>query len=240
MSVGNVPTNLSKLDSIQTVEQIVYQRLKKAILAGSLKPGQRLVGDKIADELGVSRMPVRAALRQLEAEGFVVNEPYKGTMVTELSWRNIEEIYDIRIVLEGYAMKLIVDRVSNEQIRELEQILEAAREKAQENDIEEVQNLDDQFHRKLFAMCDAAKLTELITNLWEQCSFYRSMASILRKSPAQALEQHKQILEALKSRDAGRAVQAVQYHDSASRDNLISFLRDGMKRPGGTAPDDEV
>ncbi|MCR4427233.1 MAG: GntR family transcriptional regulator [Firmicutes bacterium] len=223
-SVGGFAV-LPRLESVKTVERSVYDSLKSAIIQARLSPGQKLVTAKIAEELGVSRMPVREAIQRLEAEGFVTVKPFRGAEVTQLSWQDIREIYDIRMVLEGYAMKLAMSQPLERKIEALESLLRTAKEKVASGDLAEIEEIDDKFHKILFSTCGSSRLEGLLRNLWEQCSYFRSVAALLRRDPLRSIRQHEELIEVLRTRDVERAVEAVQAHTQVSRDTLISYLK---------------
>lgn len=218
-------SSLPKLEDVKTLDRSVYECLKAAIMQGKLAPGQRLTTAKIAEKLGVSRMPVREAIHRLAAEGFVTVKPHRGAVVTELSWRDVEETYNIRMVLEGYAMKLAVDRVTDKQIETLERLLKAAEEKMAAGSLDEIQAIDDQFHRTLFSTCGSERLIALLTNLWDQSVYFRSVATLLRKDLSLSLRQHRELIDALKARDPVRAVKTIQSHTQVARDTLVDYLK---------------
>lgn len=110
-----------EVTDLRPIREIVFERLRKAIIDGNLEPGDRLVETFIAENMGVSRTPVREAFRQLEIEGLAENIPRKGTIVKGISKEDIIEIYQIREVLEGLAFRLTCSRISEEQIVELKE-----------------------------------------------------------------------------------------------------------------------
>lgn len=225
---------LPRLEAIKTLDLSVYETLKAAIMMGKLAPGQKLATAKIAEKLGVSRMPVREAIHRLAVEGFVTVKPHRGAVVTELSWRDVEEIYNIRMTLEGYAMKLAVDRVTDRQIEALETLLKAAEGKMAEGNLDEIQAIDDRFHRTLFSTCGSERLIALLTNLWDQSVYFRSVAALLRKDLSLSLRQHQELIDALRARDPARAVKAVQSHTQVARDTLVDHLK--AKEAGRDTP----
>ena len=102
--------------SYRTVEDMVHEVVREAIVTGVYRPGDRLPQDSIAESIGVSRIPVRAALRSLEAEGFVVLEPHKGATVRALSAAEIAEIYELRALLETYAVRAVAEKITDEEL----------------------------------------------------------------------------------------------------------------------------
>ena len=112
-----------QLDSYKPLRELVFETLREAIASGRLKPGQRLMELQLAEDLGVSRTPVREAIRQLELEGLVVMVPRKGAYVAELSLRDMAEVFEMRAALDGLAAALAAERITEEEIDFLERCL---------------------------------------------------------------------------------------------------------------------
>ena len=112
-----------KLDSYQPLREVVCETLREAIRGGVLKPGERLMEIQLADELGVSRTPVREAIRKLELEGYVIMLPRRGTYVANLSIRDINEVFEIRTTLDALASGLAAERITAEELEKLERLL---------------------------------------------------------------------------------------------------------------------
>src|SRR5574344_2068817 len=112
-----------KLDSYQPLREVVCETLREAIISGVLRPGERLMEIQLAEELGVSRTPVREAIRKLELEGFVIMIPRRGTYVANLSIKDINDVYEIRISLDVLAAGLAAERIEPEEIAELNRLL---------------------------------------------------------------------------------------------------------------------
>ena len=112
---------VGKVNNYRTLQSLVYEHIRDAILTGRLAPGQRVVAAKIAEEMGVSRMPVRESLRRLETEGLITTVPHKEAVVRRLSAKEMEDIYSVRLVLEGYGGRLAARRITPEEIAKLEE-----------------------------------------------------------------------------------------------------------------------
>ena len=128
----------------------IYHRLKNAILDGVYKPGESLIEMKLAKELGVSRTPIREAIRQLELEGLVSSIPNKGVVVEGVTMQDVEDIYDIRKMIEGLAARWAAEKITDEQLKELKDILDLMEFFTDKENVEKFSELDSKFHEIIF------------------------------------------------------------------------------------------
>ncbi|MGE5507402.1 MAG: GntR family transcriptional regulator [Chitinophagales bacterium] len=214
-----------KLETYRTLQALVYQTLREAILEGRLAPGQKLVAGTLAKELGVSRMPVREALSRLQQDGLVTAVPHKEVVVADFSERDVGEIYNIRSVLEAYAARLFALGATPEQLTALKALLADQEAAVAQGDRDRFRVKDNEFHHLLFATCDNRQLAQLLTTLWDQCLYYRSLAATLCRDLHRSLEHHRQIVAALERQDPEAAEQWVHTHTQVARDTLLDHLR---------------
>ncbi|MBQ2047709.1 MAG: GntR family transcriptional regulator, partial [Schwartzia sp.] len=127
-----------RLDSYQPLREVVCETLRDAIRRGVLKPGERLMEIQLAEELGVSRTPVREAIRKLELEGYVIMMPRRGTYVANLSIRDINEVFEIRTSLESLSNGLAAERITNEELEQLQRLLVEIGNDIEKNDMEKI------------------------------------------------------------------------------------------------------
>lgn len=199
--------------------------MKQAILEGRLEPGQKLVALQIAEEMGVSRMPVREALKRLEAEGFVFSSPHKEAVVADLSPEDIERIYEIRRVLEAFAIRKACLNITENQIKELERIVEEAEVLMKRGEDGLFQEKNDEFHFALFEAADNDKLAQILTNLWEQCKYYRALGTVLKGKPEVSLAEHRGIIKAIRDGDPDTAERILMEHTNRPANALVEFLK---------------
>ena len=154
-----------QLNSHQALRDIVYTTLRDAIRSGLLKPGDRLMEIQVAKELGVSRTPVREASRRLEAEGMVVMVPRRGTYVSSMSLRDINDVFEIREALETLAAGLAAERITDEELDELERIMVTMDEMVQQGKLDELVAMDIRFHEQIYAASRNVKLVNILSNL---------------------------------------------------------------------------
>ena len=171
-----------KLDSYKPLREVVCETLREAIISGILKPGERLMEIQLADELGVSRTPIREAIRKMELEGFLVMVPRRGTYVADLSIKDINEVFEIRTALDVLAAGLAAERITEEEIEELERLLVYIGEMIEEKNYEKIIETDGEFHDVLYKASRNDRLIGIINNLREQFTRFRSISIIQPRS----------------------------------------------------------
>ena len=138
------------LNSYQPLREVVCETLRDAIRKGVLKPGERLMEIQLAEELGVSRTPVREAIRKLELEGYVIMMPRRGTYVANLSIRDVNEVFEIRTTLDSLASGLAAERITDEELERLQHLLVAIGGYIEANDMDKIVETDMEFHDILY------------------------------------------------------------------------------------------
>jgi DNA-binding GntR family transcriptional regulator len=205
-----------------TIQQAVADAVRSRIIAGELQAGIRIDQDALAAEFSVSRMPIREALRQLGAEGFVTIVPHRGAIVTALSPTEVEEIYEIRAALEGVAARQACWELTADDLDALRAVLAAMRH---EGEIDRWVALNAEFHDTINQSSQRPRLLELIQRFREQSQPYiRLYVQRLHKS-AQARREHRAILDALADRDPERAEAAVREHLMNTGRAVAAFAR---------------
>jgi DNA-binding GntR family transcriptional regulator len=180
--------------------QLVADALRERIVSGALPPGERLVEGKLSEELGVSRMPVREALRQLAAEGLVTIEPRRGATVTQFNPGQIHELVEVRATLEGLNAKLAAKRHDPAQIAELERILAEGTRLADSEDTVLLMKFNQQFHDALGHIAANSVLQEIMHSLRDRTALL--FAPLNRDRGKQNWEEHAAILRAVIKGDA--------------------------------------
>jgi len=218
-----------KLDGYKPLREIVYETLRDAIINQILKPGERLMEIQLADEMGVSRTPVREAIRKLELEGLIVMVPRRGAYVAGISMKDIHEVFEVRGALEALAAKLAAERITNEELEEMERRLVQEAEETVANNLRSIVEIDTSFHELLYKAARNSRLIQFINNLQEQLHRFRS-ASLARPGRSKtALEEHKKIVEALAERNAKLAEKlAIEHIGNAEHAMLLSLEKQGL------------
>lgn len=201
-----------------TAQDLVLTSMREAILTAALPPGTRLRQEKLADLFGTSRIPVREALRALEYEGLVSSLPYRGFTVTELDADDIEEVYDLRILLESHAVRLAVPLMTDEDLHVLEGMY-AEMSAAEPGD--EQLAARERFYIRLFSMTGRPRLVSLISRLRQEVA--RSLRwPTLQHAPAH----HEQFFEAIRAGDAERAASQLANHYRRVAILIRRYIRD--------------
>lgn len=189
-----------------------YQSIKAAIINLVLRPGQPLVETSLAQQLHISKTPVRDALRKLEKEGLVVFYPYKGFYVAPISREDIREVYHLKSLLEGMAARVAARTLTKEQIEEAESLIEGADDAIRRGDEDACRALGDQFHRFLIAAVRNRRLEALMDNLSDhQERFFKLIFGIPGRLQRSTLE-HRRVFEAIVEGDELKAEAAVHAH----------------------------
>lgn len=218
-----------KLDGYKPLREIVFEALRNAIIHQVLKPGERLMETQLADELGVSRTPVREAIRKLELEGLVVMVPRRGAYVAGISMQDIHEVFQVRGALEALAASLAAERITPEELEDLERQLVKEAEETETNNLKSIVQIDTSFHDIVYKAARNQRLIQMINNLQEQLQRFRS-ASLARPGRSKtALVEHKNIAEALAARD-GKAAEklAIAHIENAENAMLLSLEQQGI------------
>ena len=201
------------------VDQLV-ERLEEAIMNGELPPGHRLSEQTLAENLGVSRSPLREALRQLEGRRLVERVPNVGARVTMTVGRDLEEILVIRECLEAHAAKLAATNMTDAELEELEDLLNARRERKATAHARELYDGMD-FHLRIITACGNKKLIDMLQgDLYYQMRVHRYRSSSTAERAKAAPLEHRRILSALKSRDAAAAEKAMFEHLTNAHVNI--------------------
>jgi len=188
------------------------RRLQEAIASGELQPNQHLVERDLAEILGMSRTPVREALRRLEATAYITRLPTGGIIVTDHSPKQIHDLYEMRGILEGQATKLACQLYEEDQIIRLEEYHERCIEAARSGKIEQFFDVNSAFHLWIYNKCGNAYLIDLIMTFRDERFFLRVVQKFTDKDWQITIAQHCQILEALRKRNALKAQKAMEQH----------------------------
>ena len=214
-----------RLDAYKPLREIVSDALRQAIRDGILPPGERLMEIPLAEELGVSRTPIREAIRILEQEGLVVMIPRRGTYVADMSLKDVTEVFELRSILEELAAELAAERITNEEIEALEQHLVEIGNYMNENTLDKVVQADILFHEILYKASRNDRLVEMINNLREQTLRFRTLSMSQTGRLAKTWDEHRQLVEAISDRDVERARQIARIHMEESEKTLLAGMQ---------------
>lgn len=190
----------------------VFHAIREDILKGRYKENDELREATLGKELGVSRTPVREALRQLELEGLVKIIPNRGAFVTGISEKDVCDIYLIRSVLEGLCVQMAVEHMTKERIDELEEVLVLAEYYLEKGNMEQLTELDGKFHQILYRASESRILEHVLSDFHKYVQLARGNSVKTESRAQKSLEEHREILEALKENDAEKAERLANTH----------------------------
>lgn len=212
------------LDSYQPLREVVFETLRDAIAQGVLKPGERLMEIQIADQLGVSRTPVREAIRKLELEGYVIMMPRRGTYVSSLSIKDVNELFEIRTILDSLASGLAAERITEEELEQLQRLLLEISHGIKNKDMEKIVDADMRFHDVLYKASRNDRLVGILHNLREQLTSFRSKSMAYPGRIEATLEEHRKIVDTIAQGDVEGAKKAAEYHMESSENTLLKAM----------------
>ena len=194
------------------LRDVVFNTLRQAILRGELKPGERLMEIQLANKLGVSRTPIREAIRKLELEGLVLMIPRKGAEVAEITEKSLKDVLEIRRALEDLAVRLACEKITKEELKELKKAGDDFKKVLKSQDITEVAEADVRFHDVIYMATDNPKLIQLLNNFREQ--MYRFRVEYLKKAEVrpQLLAEHDEIIRYITEGNKEEASRVVTRH----------------------------
>jgi len=217
-----------------TAQEAVLVELRRFITAGRLRPGQQLVQDALAEQLGVSRVPLREALKILEGEGQVTYVAHRGYFVTELSLADLLEVYRIRELLETEAVTVAVPQMTTEDIDRLEEAERDVQAAADIADVVTMTSANRRFHFALIEACALPRLVRLIRLLWDATEVYRAVYYNEQHNREVVEAEHRAVVDAVRAGDAATALLVLNEH----REHAITALRPVLEQndDGGSGP----
>ena len=208
-----------KMDEYLPLRDVVFNTLRNAILTGELAPGERLMEIKLADKLGVSRTPIREAIRKLELEGLVVNTPRKGAEVANISAEDLRDVLEVRRSLEVLAIRLACDKMTEETLELLHENIDAFKHSIDAKATSDIASVDVSFHDIIYKSTGNNRLIQILNNISEQMYRYRFEYIKNKEAWNRLVEEHMNIYEAIKNRDKELAVKSILLHiDNQERD----------------------
>ena len=194
------------------LRDVVFNTLREAILRGDLQPGERLMELQLAAKLGVSRTPIREAIRMLEQEGLAVTVPRKGAEVAKMTLKGMEDVLEIRGALDEFAVQLACERITEEQLLELKKRKQDLEVSLKSGDVKQIAEADVHFHDVIYEATENPKLVILLNNLREQ--IYRYRIEYIKKAENHPIliKEHEAIFDALMKRNQEEAKLSIREH----------------------------
>lgn len=212
-----------------TTQEAVLVELRRMIASGEMRPGQQLVQDALASRLGVSRVPLREALKTLESEGLVTYRPHRGYEVAELSLADLLEVYRIRELLEEEAVRRALPLMTGEDVARLEEAEHDIRRAAAVADVFGMAKANRRFHFSLIGACGLPRLVRIIGVLWDTTEVYRSVYFTDRVNRDRVNDEHRALVDAVRAGEPDEALAVLEAH----RTHAIAALRPVLDDMGG-------
>jgi DNA-binding GntR family transcriptional regulator len=207
------------------VRERAYEHLKASILSGRFNPGERLAEEHLAKELGISRTPIREALHKLESEGLIKPLASRGFVASQDSKDDIEELFEIRAVLEGYALRLICGRITDTVLAQLEETVEKGEEALRRHGLDEIFQWNTRFHDTLHDLItDKRRLYHQMVTMRQYVLRYRKNTLQYPDGGARTVDGHRKILLALRLRDPDLCERVMREHIQQSKTDALQFL----------------
>jgi DNA-binding GntR family transcriptional regulator len=215
----------------KSLREEVYESLRRSILHGKLKPGQRLIEEQLAYQVGISRTPVREAFYKLDRDELVIRLPKGGFAVREFTRDDVEEIFGIRSALESYAVYLTTLHITPDKIAVLEKKMKESEDALEKREDDKVVQLHTEFHDLLYKSCKSKKLVEMINNFRDYFYRYRSALLHIENALSTSIQDHRQMLEAMKKKNPRLAERLVRRHLERGKALVLREIDEGRMVP---------
>lgn len=212
-------------ESRKTIATLVQERIRDAILSGFLVPGSRIDQNQLASDLNVSLVPVREALKKLEGEGFVQIVPRRGAFITATSLEDMEDLYFTRRLLEGQAAYHAADKLKDEDIAKMENLIRVMDEALSAHDNAQFMSANRDFHFIIYDAVGSQYLNNMINSLWELAQRYRYRYLLLQNPAAELRAEHEAILAACRARAPRALRDAVMFHMEQTLNGVQGYLQ---------------
>lgn len=208
------------------LREVVFNTLRDAILTGELKPGEHLMEIQLAERLGVSRTPVREAIRKLELEGFAVMVPRKGAEVANITEKNLKDVLEVRKALEELAVRLTCERMKPDDLGKLEKQNERFEEALKKANLTEWVQEDIKFHDIIYAAADNDRLNQILNNLRQQMYRYRREYLKNKENHEEVVREHNEIIKALQEKKSDEAARVIKKHIDNQETGVIVQMKE--------------
>jgi len=223
--LNKLPLRKTSQKNSVPVREMTYEFLKSSVLSGHLNPGERLTEEHLAKRLGVSRTPVREALHKLESEGLIKPLETRGFIVSRDSKDEVEELFELRAILEGYALRIISEKISEEALKQLDRLVGGAEDALRRKRMEEVFKWNTKFHDTLHGIVvDKKRLHRLLVNIRKYVLRYRMDTLQYPDGGKRAVDGHRKILLALRLKDPDLCERMMREHIQEAKVDAKQFL----------------
>lgn len=214
------------MDEYLPLRDVVFNTLREAILKGELRPGERLMELQLASKLGVSRTPIREAIRMLEQEGLAVTIPRKGAEVARMTEKDMEDVLQVRDALDELASSIACRQITAQELEELRLTMREFEESMKTGDIKKIAEVDVRFHDIIYKATRNPKLENILSNLREQMYRYRIEYLKDARTYPTLIKEHTEIVEGLAKRDKDRVTAAMHKHVENQANTVKALIRE--------------
>lgn len=213
------------MDEFLPLRDVVFHTLRKAILTGELKPGERLMEIHLANRLGVSRTPIREAIRKLELEGLVTMIPRRGAEVAQITEKSLKDVLEVRRALDALCAELACERISEEEKAQLKEACLEFEKATKTKDTTEIAKADVALHDIIVAATGNQRLVQLVNNLSEQMYRYRFEYIKDVSQHERLIEEHRMIYHSIMNKDSAAAAEAARLHIDNQEKSVMKQIR---------------
>lgn len=213
------------MDEFLPLRDVVFNTLRQAILTGELKPGERLMEIHLANRLGVSRTPIREAIRKLELEGLVTMIPRRGAEVAQITEKSMNDVLEVRRAMDALCVELACDRITQEELEELKTACDSFEQAVKTGDAKKIAQADVALHNIIVQATGNQRLVQLVNNLSEQMYRYRFEYIKDSSQHENLVEEHRIIYESIVRKDKETASQAAKMHIDNQKKAIIRQIR---------------
>ena len=217
------------MDAYLPLRDVVFNTLREAILRGDLVAGERLMELQLAAKLGVSRTPIREAIRMLEQEGLAITIPRKGAIVAGMTEKDMQDVLEIREALEELSVQVACDKITEEEIAKLQKNMKNFEHSLKSGDLKKMAQADVEFHDVIYQATDNPKLINMLNNLREQMYRYRVEYLKNPQNHEQLLKEHEAIYKGIVEKDKDAVTNMIRKHISNQVDVVKNIIREQEK-----------
>jgi DNA-binding GntR family transcriptional regulator len=226
---SNASAEEKKRKKKKLLREHVYTGIKSAIIGGEFEPGKRLIEEKLAEDMNTSRTPVREAIQKLEKEGLIYRLPRGGFAVKGVSEEEVEEVFGLRGILEGYAGYLATARMEAEELKALEDVIAKQERCLRDLNTEEFIRLDSEFHDILYRAAKNNRLYGLLNDLRDYMYRYRVIILRYQRKPQLAVQDHREMVLSIRGKNAKQVEKLVRKHMTRGKDVIKKKIRQGQE-----------
>jgi len=214
------------LSAVKLMSEEIADILRENIISGNINPGEKVNEYQVAKLLNISRPPIREAFRLLAAEGLITLVPRKGAFVSKMSSREVKEIYEMKSMMESFAVRLAIPILDEKEVSELDPILRLMEEKIKENNFKQIQRLNIEFHRRMIRMSKNQKLVHFYESIILPIRRYQRIGLSAPTSWETSLQEHRNIVEAIRSENIELAERLIRGHTMKATARVIKRLEE--------------